>query len=230
MPSQWWAEPDDSNLGEMFSSQDVPPWRIAALVPAMVGPSVIRQSFVVQEPHGDNTPDPRYMTSKLLDMKGEVRALQVHCKRIEAKDTWALRHSVLWPDKDIAFVQLPADDEGVHLGAFLVDDDREVPAAIISLFPEGIPHNSGIPPAPHTECTIRFRKFACNPAYQRQGIGSQLLEYAASFARSEMNGVRLWCDARTSTLEWYQKRGFEKFGECFYKGPVEYIRIQREIQ
>jgi GNAT superfamily N-acetyltransferase len=105
----------------------------------------------------------------------------------------------------------------------------EVPVAITSLFTEDIPQAPGTPPSTRTTRTIRFRKFACNTAHQHNGIGSQLLEYAVSFARSHMNGALLWCDARTATLEWYQKRGLEQFGELFYKGPIEYVRVQREI-
>ncbi|KAF5360895.1 hypothetical protein D9756_004512 [Leucocoprinus leucothites] len=159
---------------------------------------------------------------------GDAWTFQVNCKRIEVRDTLALRHSVLWPDKDISFVQLVEDDAGIHLGAFLVNDNRDIPVAIISLFTEDIPHIP-ISPALHAGRTIRFRKFACDPAYQRMGIGSRLLEHAVSIARSDMNGSLLWCDARTATLDWYQKRGFEKFGETFYKGSAEYVRIQREI-
>lgn len=149
-------------------------------------------------------------------------AFEIHCKRIEAKDTLDLRHSVLWPDKDLAFVQLPEDDSGTHLGAFLMSEDL---VAIISLFSEDVPHVTGT----HMGRTVRFRKFACNAKHRYQGIGSQLLEYAVSFARSHMNGTLLWCDARTTTLVWYQKRGFEEFGERFYKGPIEYIRVRREL-
>jgi GNAT superfamily N-acetyltransferase len=111
----------------------------------------------------------------------------------------------------------------------LANDNEEVLVAIISLFVEDISQHSKTSILTHTASTIRFRKFACDTAYQRKGIGSQLLEYAVSFARSDMNGAVLWCDARTATLEWYQKRGFERFGETFYKGLVEYVRIKREI-
>ena len=154
------------------------------------------------------------------------RAPEIHCKRIEAKDTLTLRQSVLWPDKNLAFVQLLEDDTGIHLGAFLM---TEAPVAIISLFTENIPHDTEIPPGLHMGRTVRFRKFACDTKYQHKGIGSQLLEYAVSFARSHMSGALLWCDARTTTLVWYQKRGFKEFGERFYKGPVEYVRVRREL-
>jgi len=129
---------------------------------------------------------------------------------------------VLWPDKDLAFVQLPEDGSGIHLVAFLMSEDL---VAIISLFAEDIPHVTG----PDTGRTVRFRKFACDAKHQYQGIGSQLLEYVASLARSHMNGTLLWCDARTAILVWYQKRGFEEFGERLYKGPVEYVRVRREL-
>lgn len=158
-----------------------------------------------------------------------VERFQVHCRQIEVEDALALRHSVLWPTKDISHVQLPKDAAGVHLGAFLANDKRKEPVAVISLFTEDIPQLPGVSPSIHTTRTIRFRKFACDVAYQHKGIGSQLLEYAVSFARSDMNGSLLWCDARTTALGWYQKRGLEKFGDTFYKGAVEYIRMKREL-
>lgn len=156
---------------------------------------------------------------------------QVNCRRIEVKDTLSLRHSVLWPTKDVSHVQLPEDDKGVHLGAFLVNAERKEPVAVISLFIEDIPQFPELlPHLVHGTCTIRFRKFACHIAYQGKGVGSHLLEYAVSFARSQMNGALLWCDARLTALGWYQKRGLEQFEGTFYKGHVEYVRMKLELR
>ncbi|KAF9448774.1 hypothetical protein P691DRAFT_729043 [Macrolepiota fuliginosa MF-IS2] len=166
--------------------------------------------------------------SEDLDMK-DVGQFQIYCRRIEVEDTLALRHSVLWPTKDIAHIKLPEDEAGVHLGAFLENDDRKEPVAVISLFTEDIPQLFGLSPPIHTTRTIRFRKFACDVAHQSKGIGSQLLEYTVSVARSDMNGSLLWCDARTTALSWYQQRGLEQFGDTFYKGVVEYVRMKREL-
>lgn len=124
-------------------------------------------------------------------------------------------------------MRLPEDNDGVHLGAFLTDKAK--PVAVISLFTENLPQLPETPCTIHTTRAIRFRKFACDTTYQRKGIGSRLLEYAVLFARSDMNGALLWCDARTTALEWYQKRGLEQFGDTFFKGPVEYVRMKRKL-
>jgi GNAT superfamily N-acetyltransferase len=151
----------------------------------------------------------------------------VYCKRIEVEETLPLRQSILWPTKDISHVQLPEDNTGVHLGAFLVN--KPEPIAVISLFANDLPQESDLPNQIHTKRTIRFRKFACDTAYQGKGIGTLLLEYTVWIARSNMNCALLWCDARMTTLKWYQKRGLQPFGDTFFKETVEYVRVKRNL-
>jgi ribosomal protein S18 acetylase RimI-like enzyme len=76
---------------------------------------------------------------------------------------------------------------------------------------------------------VRFRKFACDIAFQGQGIGSTLLAYAQDIAREHFGASILWCDARVSAIAWYERRGYSTFGESFYKGPVEYCRMRIDI-
>ncbi|KAI1458782.1 hypothetical protein F4805DRAFT_114025 [Annulohypoxylon moriforme] len=40
-------------------------------------------------------------------------------REISARQTYDLRHDVLWPDKPMAYVQLPDDEAGQHFGAFI---------------------------------------------------------------------------------------------------------------
>jgi GNAT superfamily N-acetyltransferase len=161
-------------------------------------------------------------------------------------ETLSLRHSVLWPDAPISHVCLPEDETGYHFGAFLTpgSEDQSHPVAIISLFIEPIPataENSSSSNSPEDLCSslhihpaegiaVRFRKFACDPMYQNQGVGTQLLQHVFSFVRTELWGTLVWCDARTSTADWYRQRGMMEFGNVFYKSEVQYIRMKINLE
>jgi GNAT superfamily N-acetyltransferase len=127
---------------------------------------------------------------------------------ITPAQTYALRHAVLWPDKPPAYVQLPDDDEGQHFGARVGGEVR----AVISLFvgADGV---------------ARFRKFATDPAWQGRGLGTALLHHVMSVAQAKGAHV-LWCDARQSTLAFYQRFGLAPEGDVFYKGDIPYVRLR----
>lgn len=136
--------------------------------------------------------------------------LPVTIRPIAAADTYALRHAVLWPDKPTSYVALPEDEAGYHFGAFI----GEELVSVISLFVSG------------TEA--RFRKFATDPTYQNQGIGSQLL--AHTIATATAAGARtIWCDARQTALAFYQRFGLRPEGTVFYKGDIAYLRLRRSL-
>ncbi|GLB45318.1 putative acetyltransferase (GNAT) family protein [Lyophyllum shimeji] len=152
--------------------------------------------------------------------------LDVICRQITVEQTLQLRHSVLWPEKPVSHVYLPEDDRGLHMGAFIPSCDQ--PIAVISFFVEPAPIND-VFKQEDIQRQARFRKFACEPAFQGRGIGSRLLQNSFERARSQLNCTVAWCDARTSTAQWYMKRGMTPFGERFSKGPVEYIRMYIDI-
>ncbi|WP_460583500.1 GNAT family N-acetyltransferase [Hymenobacter arcticus] len=126
---------------------------------------------------------------------------------IEPAATYALRHAVLWPDKPLAYVQLPDDAAGQHFGAFVAG----ALVAVISLFVEA-------------DGVARFRKFATDPAWQRRGLGTALLRHVLAAARAQ-GAHTLWCDARQHTLPFYQRFGLAAEGAVFYKGNVPYLRM-----
>ncbi|PPQ80777.1 hypothetical protein CVT25_001914 [Psilocybe cyanescens] len=177
----------------------------------------------------------------------------VRMDKISVEQTLGLRHSVLWPDMPLSQVCLPEDSAGIHFGALLPHSDE--PIAVISLFVEALPidknttsdlpllkqqnqqhqQNYGYTEDETTEtkralAVVRFRKFACAPRYQGKGIGTHLLAYALSIARSELDAGMAWCDARTTSTEWYEKRSLQTFGETFFKGPVEYVRMWIDLR
>ncbi len=53
--------------------------------------------------------------------------------RISLDEVWKMRHEVMWPDQSIEYIQLPNDDQGIHLGLFVEDSL----VSVISLFSYG---------------------------------------------------------------------------------------------
>ncbi|KAI1102069.1 GCN5-like N-acetyltransferase [Jackrogersella minutella] len=157
---------------------------------------------------------------------------------IEAAQTYALRHAVLWPNEPLSYVQLPDDIAGHHFGAFIdpkIDrdvnndskndsgsDDRRDDCgsgelvSIISLF---IDEKSG---------EARFRKFATAPDWQGRGVGSALLAHTIEAAATK-GATSIWCDARQSALGFYRRFGMSGEGEVFFKGNVPYLRMSKAL-
>ncbi|KAI0686999.1 acyl-CoA N-acyltransferase [Earliella scabrosa] len=153
---------------------------------------------------------------------------QVEIRRIPPEDTIPLRHSVLWPDHPISHVLLPEDESGFHYGAFFPESSAAV--AVISVFVDPLPPAPDIGTvATSSVRAARFRKFACDPPYQGKGIGTALLRRVFDAAAGEMECEVIWCDARVSAAGWYERRGMRKFRETFFKGHIEYVRMQKSL-
>ncbi|KAH9932825.1 GCN5-related N-acetyltransferase [Epithele typhae] len=149
--------------------------------------------------------------------------IAIDIRRISAEDTVLLRHSVLWPDHPVSHVLLPEDASGFHYGAFLPGGDR--PTAVVSVFVDALPRAGSDDRAR----AARFRKFACDPARQGRGVGTRLLAHAFNAAAAEMKCDVIWCDARTSAAGWYERRGMVRFGDTFFKGDVEYVKMKKAL-
>ncbi|TGE27044.1 GNAT family N-acetyltransferase [Hymenobacter metallicola] len=128
-------------------------------------------------------------------------------RAIAAEQTYPLRHAVLWPEKPFDYVKVENDGEGQHFGAFL---DQQL-VSVISLFVD--------------DEQARFRKFATDPKFQRQGIGSVLLQRVIDEAR-RLGARSLWCDARQDATAFYQRFDMRAEGAVFYKGDIPYQRMR----
>jgi GNAT superfamily N-acetyltransferase len=134
----------------------------------------------------------------------------IEIQKVNANETLAIRHLVLWPGQSAEFVKVAEDESGFHFGLYI----NAQLVSVISLFADG---NS-----------MRFRKFATLPEFQGKGMGSQLLEHSIAFARQNQFR-RMWCDARTDALGFYERFGFTKFSEPFFKEDVEYHKIEKVL-
>lgn len=93
---------------------------------------------------------------------------------IDYKDTWPIRHKVMWPDKDLDYIKLNSDKLGEHFGLY---EGAEL-ISVISVFIEGK--------------SAQFRKFATLSKYQNKGYGSQLLRYTINYLEG-LDLKIIWC-------------------------------------
>lgn len=127
-------------------------------------------------------------------------------KPISWQQTIPLRHKVLWPNKPAEFCYVDGDASALHYGVFI--DQKLVCVASIYI----------------DSHKARLRKFATDPSYQNQGIGTAMLKYIIA-SLTQANLKVFWCDARESALGFYQRYGMNKYSERFYKSDVPYYKL-----
>ena len=121
-----------------------------------------------------------------------------------------MRRSVLYPHLELSEMEMEEDNSGIHFGAF--KDDRL--AGVVSLFQTGT--------------NFQFRKLAVNPEVQNMGVGSSLLQYITNYAK-ENGGIRIWCNARLTAINFYLKADFMQTGRLFSKNGYDYEVMQKAI-
>lgn len=131
-------------------------------------------------------------------------------KRISHEETLLIRHKVMWPNKTIAYVRLPNDEQGRHFG--LLTKGKLI--SIISIFSE--------------QNNIQFRKFATLNEFQGKGYGTKLLAYIINLIESE-NHHKIWCNARINRTRFYKKFGLQETDKQFEKDGIEYIIMEKEF-
>jgi GNAT superfamily N-acetyltransferase len=152
--------------------------------------------------------------------------------RIAAKDTYKLRHEVLWPNAPLVSVHLSTDSASIHLGAYAHEQPepqaKRTPIGVITIhIPKADDESTPANPSSKGQ-EAQFRKLAVAPGWQGQGIGSKLVKQAGMFA-SDAGAHWLWCDARTSALSLYEKLGMQTQGSSFMRKGVEYVKMRRAL-
>lgn len=117
----------------------------------------------------------------------------------------------MWPDRDLDYVKLEKDSEGIHLGLFI----NEQLVSIISLFIDGE--------------KAQFRKFATREEEQGKGYGSQLLIHLLKEAEKYPIAY-IFCNARIERTAYYEKFGLKKTEQNFEKGGRKYVIMEKRIE
>jgi ribosomal protein S18 acetylase RimI-like enzyme len=121
-----------------------------------------------------------------------------------------MRRDVLYPDKQIAEMEIFEDESGVHFGGF--KDNKLV--AVVSLFQKAT--------------DFQFRKLAVDPSVQKMGIGNSMLKYIEVYAQ-ENGGTRIWCNARLSAIGFYLKAHYNQTGSVFTKNGIDFQILEKAI-
>lgn len=131
-------------------------------------------------------------------------------KEAPLSEVWKLRQEVMYPQASIDAVKLDDDQAGLHLGLY----EGEQLLTVISLFV--------------SDQIVQFRKFATHTAFQRKGYGTFLLQYAMEWAQAS-NCKMIWCNARLTATEFYQRFDMDPVGEVWEKNGIEYIKMQKKL-
>jgi GNAT superfamily N-acetyltransferase len=132
-------------------------------------------------------------------------------RKIQPRETWNIRHKVLWPEIYIEYVKLAEDDYGEHYGLFV----EEKLISIISIFKQ--------------QNSVQFRKFATLSEEQNKGYGTILLNYI--FEQVQKQGYeRIWCNARTEKTTYYEKFGMRKTNDMYIRLEIEYVIMEKLLK
>jgi predicted GNAT family N-acyltransferase len=130
----------------------------------------------------------------------------VRVAAVDADVVRPLRQAVLRPHQRLEDQVFPGDDlpGAAHFAAF--GDDGAV-VGVASISPE--PHPRG--PAPGD---WRVRGMATTPSARGTGAGGRLLAACLDHARTH-DARRVWCNARTPAVGFYERAGFTAEGDEF---------------
>ena len=127
-------------------------------------------------------------------------------KSISANDTFTVRQPVLRPDRPIEDCCFELDNHAssLHLG---MEFNGEI-IAVLSALPiksENFPNLT----------SMRLRGIATLHAFQKKGLGSQLMIEVEKRLLKLKKIKLLWLNARVSAKSFYQNLGYETMGETF---------------
>lgn len=134
-------------------------------------------------------------------------------RTITASETRALRARILRPGQPLETTVYPGDEARStrHFGSFLGDEL----IGIASIYREAMPSDAITPDrAIEDDADWRLRGMAVAAEFRRSGAGRALYAACLNHVRAAQ-GRRLWFNARTSALAFYESLGAQCLGEEF---------------
>ncbi|WP_232456795.1 GNAT family N-acetyltransferase [Pedobacter psychrophilus] len=137
--------------------------------------------------------------------------LNYSIEQIPPAATLRVRQAELYPLMLLKKLQLEEDEDGIHFGLF--HDDKLI--SVVSCFEK-------------EDGCVQFRKFATLKEFQHQGFGTALLTYIMAFAE-EQKTKKIWCNARSTAIGFYQKLGLTETDEKFTRDGIDYVIMEKEL-
>ncbi len=126
-----------------------------------------------------------------------------------------LRYEVLRRPLGLGFTAaaLAAEYSDYHLGYY---DVQAILRGILVLTPDG-------------ESIVKMRQVAVDTAFQRQGIGNQLVAFSEVFAKSK-GFTKIVLHAREIAVPFYEKSGYTVYGEPFEEVTIPHRAMEKFLQ
>ena len=127
-------------------------------------------------------------------------------RKIQAEDTYALRHSILRPHQSIEQCYYPGDHDKKtgHFGAYV---NNEL-VGILSIYEV----SSDLLNHPQS---WQLRAMATKETVRGQGCGKALIDAVENYALN-FGCNRIWARARKEAIGFYKKSGYETIGAEFF--------------
>ena len=132
-------------------------------------------------------------------------------EQIPPEATLRVRQAELYPNLLLKKLQLDEDEDGIYFGLF----HQNKLISVVSYFDK-------------EDGTVQFRKFATLKEFQHQGFGSALLKYILAYAE-EQKMKKIWCNARSTAINFYKKFGMETTNQTFSKDGIDYIIMEKHL-
>lgn len=128
-----------------------------------------------------------------------------HCTPVSSAEVIPVRHAVLRQGKPVATCYFQGDDESTtqHWGAW----ENGLLIGVASVY--AVPR----PDAP-SDRESQLRGMAILPEHQGKSIGKWLLT-ALESAQKAAGVARIWCNARTAAVPFYERLGYVREGNEF---------------
>lgn len=123
-----------------------------------------------------------------------------------------VREEVFMREQGFSYDYDEKDDEAVHIVVF----DNGCPVGVCRIF-RGEKENE-----------FFFGRLAVKKEYRKNGIGSAVLGEALKYAASQ-GGRCLSLHSQLQAKEFYEKNGFEAYGEIDYEEGCPHIHMKKEI-
>lgn len=131
-------------------------------------------------------------------------------KTLHYHQTYPLRQSVMWPDKDLSFIRVKGDETATHYG---IESDGNI-RSVISLFMEG--------------SRAQIRKLATEATYRNKRFASTLISHCVLEA-AKQGCTLVWLNARILKKPFYERLGFKATQETFDKEGISYVIMELKL-